>query len=70
MRWAASSSTTTSPSCAASSARRASHGTTLPALMQAIVASDSFQKRVKIGAQTTTADRGADLVVAREGRTE
>jgi hypothetical protein len=35
--------------------------------VQAIVASDSFQKRVKTGADTTTAARGADLVVRRAG---
>jgi Protein of unknown function (DUF1585) len=48
-------------------------GTTLPALIQAIVASDSFQKRVKVGAATTTAATGSASeagLVAREGRTE
>jgi hypothetical protein len=41
------------------------HGRSLAALVQAIVASDSFQKRVKTGAPTTTAARGADLIVRR-----
>jgi hypothetical protein len=51
----------------------ASQGTTLPALIQGIVGSDSFQKRVKVGAATTTAASGAAAkagLVAREGRTE
>jgi hypothetical protein len=51
----------------------ASQGTTLPALIQAIVASDSFQKRVKMGAATTTAAAGSAenaRLVAREGGTE
>jgi hypothetical protein len=43
------------------------HGRSLAALVQAIVASDSFQKRVKTGSGTTTAARGADLVVRRAG---
>jgi hypothetical protein len=43
------------------------HGRSLAALIQAIVASDSFQKRVKTGPETTTAARGADLVVRRAG---
>jgi hypothetical protein len=51
----------------------AAQGTTLPALIHAIAASDSFQKRVKVGAATTTAAAGsagnAELV-ARERRTE
>jgi hypothetical protein len=37
----------------------AAHGGTLAALVQAIVASDSFQKRVKVGAGTTTAANAA-----------
>ena len=43
------------------------HGRSLAALVQAIVASDSFQKRVKTGSETTTAARGAELVVRRAG---
>src|SRR5262249_30875114 len=43
------------------------HGRSLAALVQAIVASDSFQKRVKTAAATTTASRGTDLIVRRAG---
>jgi hypothetical protein len=43
------------------------HGRSLAALVQAIAASDTFQKRVKTGSETTTAARGADLVVRRSG---
>ncbi len=43
------------------------HGRSLAALVQAIVASDSFQKRVKTGSETTTAARGAEVVVRRAG---
>jgi hypothetical protein len=45
----------------------AAHGRSLAALVQAIVASDSFQKRVKTGSGTATAALGADLVVRRAG---
>jgi len=45
----------------------AAHGRSLAALVQAIVASDTFQKRVKTGAETTTAARTADLIVRRAG---
>jgi hypothetical protein len=51
----------------------AAQGTTLSALIQGIVASDSFQKRVKVGAAATTAAVGSPVnagLVAREGRTE
>jgi hypothetical protein len=51
----------------------APQGTTLPALIQGIVASDSFQKRTKVGAGVTTAAAGSAEnagLVAREGRTE
>ena len=44
-----------------------SQGRSLAALVQAIVASDSFQKRVKAGAETTTATGSADLVVRSTG---
>jgi hypothetical protein len=47
----------------------AAHGRSLAALVQAIAASDSFQKRVKTGANTTTAANDADLV-ARQTRAE
>ena len=50
-----------------------SQGTTLPALIQAIVSSDSFQKRTKVGVSTTTAAAGSAAnagLVARDGRTE
>jgi len=48
------------------------HGTTLPALIHAIVTSDAFQKRMKIGAATTaTADSATgSRLVAREAGTE
>jgi hypothetical protein len=45
------------------------HGRSLAALVQGIVASDAFQKRVKTGANTTTAANDADLV-ARQARAE
>jgi hypothetical protein len=48
-------------------------GTTLPALIQAIVASDVFQKRVKMGAATPTAAASSAVtagLVARDGGTE
>ena len=45
------------------------HGRSLAALVQAIVASDPFQKRVKTGASTTIAASAADLV-ARHARAE
>jgi hypothetical protein len=51
----------------------APQGTTLEALIQAIVASDSFQKRVKAGAPATDAAihaAAAAELVARDGRTE
>ena len=43
----------------------AAHGRSLAALVEAIVASDSFQKRVKTGADTATAANDADLVARR-----
>jgi len=43
------------------------HGRSLAALVQAIVASESFQKRVKTGPETTTAARASDLIVQRTG---
>ncbi len=43
------------------------HGRSLAALVQAIVASDTFQKRAKSGAETTTAARAGDLIVRRAG---
>jgi len=46
----------------------AAHGATLAALIQALVASDSFQKRVKTGASTTTAaNAGTDFIAHRTG---
>jgi len=51
----------------------ARQGTTLPALIQAIVASDSFQKRVKVGAAAADASVGARTdagLVARRADTE
>jgi Protein of unknown function (DUF1592)/Protein of unknown function (DUF1588)/Protein of unknown function (DUF1585)/Protein of unknown function (DUF1587)/Protein of unknown function (DUF1595) len=51
----------------------AAQGTTLDALVQAIVASDSFQKRVKTGAPTTTAGpspAAGETLVARQARAE
>ena len=41
------------------------HGRSLAALVQAIVASEPFQKRVKTSPETTTAALGADLIVRR-----
>ena len=51
----------------------AAHGSTLPALIQAIVASDAFQKRMKVGATATQAvERAAasPTLVARGGAAE